>query len=535
VTRREVLVPQATVRSAGGLVCSVDPLASSAGAAVLRSGGTAVDAAVAGNAVLAVTAPHMCGMGGDLFALVHSASGPPEVCEAVGWAGAGAGVAADELRAGGHAAMPVQGDVRSVTVPGCVDGWLALHARHGTRPLGELLAPAVAAAVDGFPCSPTLAAMAPTLAGVPGADWLDGARTGRLIRRPGAARALRAIAGSGRDGFYGGEFGAGLLALGRGLFSPADLELPIARWREPIGMRVWDVDLWTAPPPSQGYLAVAGAWIAAGLPLPSGSTGPDEALWAHLLVEAARQAGWDRPDVLHSEVDGSALLAPSRLGPRRAAIDASVSSSSVGPVPAGAGDTTYLCVVDGERRGVSLIQSNASGFGSLAVEPATGINLHGRGLGFSLVPGHPAEYGPGRRPPHTLAPLLATRPGDGSLAAVLGTMGGDAQPQILLQVAARLFAHGQGPGPAVAAGRWWLQSGPGGFDTWTGPAGGQRVVVEGHAPAGWSPGLAERGHPVVLAEAFDHGAGHAHAIVVRDDHVAGAADPRCRTPAAVVA
>jgi gamma-glutamyltranspeptidase / glutathione hydrolase len=524
-------VPQATVRSAGGMVCSVDPLASSAGAGVLRSGGTAVDAAIAGNAVLAVTAPHMCGLGGDLFALVHDGSGPPAVCEAVGWAGSGAGGAADELRAGGHAAMPVQGDIRSVTVPGCVDGWLALHARYGTVPLGDLLAPAAAAAEGGFPCSSTLAAMAPMLAGVPGADWLDGARTGRLIRRPGAARALRAIAGSGRDGFYGGEFGAGLLALGGGLFSSADLESPIARWREPIGLRVWDVDLWTAPPPSQGYLAVAGAWMAAGLALPSE---PDDAQWAHLLVEAARQAGWDRPGVLHEDADGSALLAPSRLAERRAAIDPR-GRSSAGPVPAGAGDTTYLCVVDASRRGVSLIQSNASGFGALAVEPATGINLHGRGLGFSLVPGHPAEYGPGRRPPHTLAPLLATRPGDGSLAAVLGTMGGDAQPQILLQVAARLFAHGWSPGAAVAAGRWWLSSGPGGFDTWTAPPDGQRVVVEGHAPAGWASGLSALGHPVVQAAPFDHGAGHAHAIVVRDDHVAGAADPRCRTPAAVVA
>jgi gamma-glutamyltranspeptidase/glutathione hydrolase len=186
---------------------------------------------------------------------------------------------------------------------------------------------------------------------------------------------------------------------------------------------------------------------------------------------------------------------------------------------------------------VSLIQSNASGFGSLAVEPATGINLHSRGLGFSLVPGHPAEYGPGRRPPHTLSPLLATKPGDGSLAAVLGTMGGDAQPQILLQVAARLFAHGSAPGPAVAAGRWVLRSGldGSGFDTWTGPDDAQRVVVEGHAPAAWASGLEARGHSVVRGEPFDHGAGHAHAIVVRDDHVAGAADPRARPGAAVVA
>lgn len=524
----EVFAPHATVRSAGGLVCSVDPLASSAGAAMLRAGGTAVDAALAANAVLAVTAPHMCGMGGDLFALVHNRSGPPEVCEAVGRAGSGADAAA--LRAEGHTAMPVEGDVRSVTVPGCVDGWVALHDRHGALPLADLLAPAVAAAEDGFPCSPTLAAMAPLLAGVAGAGWLDGARTGRLVRRPGAARALRAVGAGGRDGFYRGEFGAGLVAVGAGLYTAADLEEPSARWREPVGVGAWGLDLWTAPPPSQGYLALAGAWIAAGLELPDD---PDEARWAHLLVEAARQAGWDRPDVLHEDADGAALVAAERLAPRRSAVDPDRRAPLV-PVPAGPGDTTYLCVVDGDRRGVSLIQSNANGFGSLVVEPATGINLHGRGLGFSLVPGHPAEYGPGRRPPHTLAPLLATRPGDGSLAAVAGTMGGDAQPQILLQVLARLLGHGQSPGAAVAAGRWWLRSGATGFDTWTEPA-GQQVVVEGHAPAAWSEGLADRGHAVAPGAPFDHGAGHAHAIVVRDDHLAGAADPRPRPGAAVVA
>ncbi len=116
--------------------------------------------------------------------------------------------------------------------------------------------------------------------------------------------------------------------------------------------------------------------------------------------------------------------------------------------------------------GVSLIQSNASGFGSHLVEPNTGINLHNRGLGFNLVAGHPAEFGPRRRPPHTLSPALATRAG--RLAAVFGTMGGDAQPQILLQLLTRLFHHGQSPAVAVNAGRWVLDGPVTGFDTWTG-------------------------------------------------------------------
>ena len=119
------------------------------------------------------------------------------------------------------------------------------------------------------------------------------------------------------------------------------------------------------------------------------------------------------------------------------------------------GDTTYLCTVDGNGMGVSLIQSNAAGFGSGLVEPNTGINLHNRGLGFNLREGHPAEFRAGRRPPHTLCPAMATA--DGALRAVFGTMGGDAQPQILLQLAARLFHYGQSPAAAINAGRWALR------------------------------------------------------------------------------
>src|SRR6056297_3580148 len=137
---------------------------------------------------------------------------------------------------------------------------------------------------------------------------------------------------------------------------------------------------------------------------------------------------------------------------------------------------------------VSLIQSNASGFGSHLVEPNTGINLHNRGMGFSLEPGHPAELAPGRRPPHTLLPMAATRD-DGSLAAVLGTMGGDAQPQIMLQLAARLFHHRQSPARALGAGRFALRGPDTGFDTWTATQ-GPGVNIEGHASEHWVGALA---------------------------------------------
>jgi gamma-glutamyltranspeptidase/glutathione hydrolase len=200
------------------------------------------------------------------------------------------------------------------------------------------------------------------------------------------------------------------------------------------------------------------------------------------------------------------------------------------PVAGAAGDTTYLCTADSSGMAVSLIQSNAAGFGSWLVEPTTGINVHNRGLGFSLRPGHPAEYRPGARPPHTLCPAMATR--DGALVAVFGTMGGDAQPQILLQVATRLFVHRASPTAAVAAPRWTLRGAATGFDTWT-SGGPPRVLVEGNAPPAWAAGLAERGHAVDIGPPLDSGFGHAHAIVVEPTGtLAAAADPRSRVGSA---
>ncbi len=205
-----------TVRAPNGMVASVDHLASEAGVHVLRAGGSAADAAIAANAVLAVTAPHLCGMGGDLFALVHGpAAGAPVALSAVGRAGAG--VDAGALRAEGHTTMPFRRDLRTATVPGCVDGWVALHARFGRLPLATVLAPAIGYARDGFNASPALAFMAASLAGDGAARELGRPiSAGERTTRVGVAGALEAVAAAGRDGFYGGAFGAGLLAIGAG-------------------------------------------------------------------------------------------------------------------------------------------------------------------------------------------------------------------------------------------------------------------------------------------------------------------------------
>jgi gamma-glutamyltranspeptidase/glutathione hydrolase len=514
------LVPFGTTYAPTAMVASADHLATRAGVDVLARGGSAADAAVAANAVLAVTAPHLCGMGGDLFALVHD--GTEVTClNASGRAGRGADP--DRLRAEGHRTMPFRHDPRAVTVPGCVDGWLALHARHGRLPLDDVLEAAVRYATDGFPASPLLAAslalLEPPIAPAAAELRAQATRSGDLVRRPGVAGTLTAVARGGRDAFYGGAFGAGLLALGGGEYTPDDLARPLADWVEPLAVDAWGHRLWTVPPNSQGYLTLSSAWIADGLDLPADA---DDPAWAHLLVESALAAGHDRPTVLHEHADGSTLLAPQRLAPRRAAIGEQAGTWSA---PAGHGDTTYLCAVDGDGMGVSLIQSNASGFGSWLFEPATGINLHNRGIGFSLEAGHPAEYGPDRRPPHTLCPALVTHP-DGRLAGVLGTQGGDAQPQVLLQVLARWLAGAAPPGTAIGSPRWALSAQGRGFDTWT-SADGPVVAVEAHGP--WHEGLAQRGHRVVRGPAFDHAFGHAHLIAVDPRGVlAGAADPRAR-------
>lgn len=504
-------------------VAAADHLAAEAGGHILRRGGSAADAAVAASAVMAVTSPHLCGMGGDLFAVVHDVAGDVHALVAAGRAGSGADP--DGIRAEGHVGMPTADDIRVTPVPGCVDGWLALLGRFGHLPAADVLGPAIALAERGFPASPGLVEAVPAVAGRAWAvDLRAATRPGAAVRRPGVARALRAIAAEGRAGFYRGEFGAGLLRLGPEEYTTDDLSQDQAAWVEPLGLEAWGAGLWTAPPPSSGYLVLAAAWVAAGLDLPAD---PGDPAWAHLLVEASRVVGHDRPTALSENAAGQALLDPGRLAGRRALIDPAAACDL--PMPAAAGDTTYLCAVDGDRCGVSLIQSNAGGFGSGLGEPATGIGLQNRGLGFSLEPSHPAEYGPGRRPPSTLAPVVLTRPG-GGLLATLGTMGGDAQPQIVLQLLARLLAAGEAPGPAVAAGRFALGPRfPGeapGFSTWR-EAGKVAVEVEGHAPPAWTEGLAARGHAVRPAPAFSRSFGHAQAILVRpDDVLEAAADPR---------
>ena len=514
-------VPAAT--GSAGVVCSIDRRASEAGIRMLAGGGNAVDAVVATAAVLAVVAPNTCGMGGDMFALVGTGDGAPLCLNGSGRAPSGA--SAEQLRAEGHEAMPRLFHPAAVTVPGCVDGWLALHTRLGTVNLPEVLGAAHAYAADGFAASAELAGAAADVATSAGNTDIPGdLRPGDTVRRPGSARALESLGSGGREAFYGGEFGEGLLGLASGLFSPDDLAAPVADWVEPATVEAWGHRLWTVPPNSQGYLILAAAALVQGLDLP---TDPAEADWAHWLIEAARAVGSFRPAQLSDAADVAELLDPGHLADLRRRVLAG--DTPVTP-PGTEGDTTYLCAADGKMT-VSLIQSNAMGFGSRLVCGSTGIFLHNRGLGFSLDPTHPACYAPGRRPPHTLSPALVTTL-DGRNRAVLGTMGGDAQPQVVLQMLARLLHCGQSPAEILGAGRWILL-GPDAFATWT-PGWLPPVALEPDVPAAWAEGLAARGHNVAGLEENPKLTGHAHLIEVRPDGtLSGAAEPRTALAASV--
>jgi gamma-glutamyltranspeptidase/glutathione hydrolase len=514
------LVPAYTTYAPTAMAATVDGLATSAALEILRRGGSAVDAAIAANAVLTITLPNQCGLGGDLFALVQRPGQTPRLLEAAG--AAGTGTDADLLRARGLSVVPPD-ELASVTVPGCVDGWSALHAAYGVLPLADVLAPAIHYGRDGFPTSPflakTLFGRRRVLAHMDGVE--DEVSPGQILRRPEAAQILADIADGGRDGFYLGRFGRALMELGAGLFSGSDLRNVSAKWTEPLAVTAFGHKLWSTQPPAAGYLTLGAAWIADQLGLPDD---PDDPAWAHFLIEATRQASFDRSDVLFDGADGAQLVSPERLRPRRDAVSADRAAHLGDDYRPGG--TTFIAVVGPDGTAVSMIQSNCMSFGSGLIPDGTGIWLQNRGIGFDLRPGHPNELRSGRRPAHTLAPVLVTDEANGFRACV-GTRGGDSQPQVTLQLLARILRTGQSPGEALAAGRWILRGehDDTSFNTW-GSAGRVRVGLEGNASNAWNAGLQAARHRVEIEGSFSHAFGHAHIVTSDGKTLVGASDPR---------
>lgn len=499
-------------------------LSTQAGMEIIAAGGNAVDAAIAANAVQGVAAPETCGIGGDLFALVWEPGSPkPTALNSSGPAGANANP--DELRQQGLDTIPPFHPV-AVTIPGCVAGWTELANRHGTRPLGQLLQPAIRLATDGFPASTELslafAARAESVPASPsGAEmYPKGAAPtrGEVIRRPLLAATLRRIASEGSSGFYEGPAAEAISRATEARITLEDLAGFRPEWTQPLGLDLFGVTGWTVPPNSQGYLTLATLGIFQLMEPPHD---PNDPLWSHLLIEAYRAAVVDRDRVATDPV--TAPLSPSELVDwerlRKQATGISPDKAQPhSPLTAPPGGTAYMCAVDGRGVGISLIQSNYMGIGSGIGAGDAGFLLHNRGAGFDLRPGSANELAAGRRPLHTLSPTLWSEGEE--LRAVLGTRGGNQQPQILAQLAARIFGLGSSPAQAQDAPRWTIDIGR------KEPA----VEVESRMPASIVTGLEERGHTVEKAGERMGGWGPVSVITIDDRGVrTGAPDPRVNT------
>jgi gamma-glutamyltranspeptidase/glutathione hydrolase len=433
--------------------------ATAAAERAFADGGNAIDAALAAAAVLTVTYPHNCALGGDLFALVQRPGGEIVSVNASGPAGASADPAAH------GETMPVTGPA-TVTVPGLVAGWETLHGLGARLPWARAIEPAIALAQDGAVVAPNLAAaIAETRDGIaadPGMAAVfhpAGAPLGAgdVLRQPALAATLRRLAAEGARDFYAGDVARRLLAglQARGAWLTAE---DLRRFAPEVGAPLTgahrDVELLTSPPNSSGVLLLQAlaALDAAEIDDPLGAG-------AGALAEILRAGGEDRARLLGDpravEQDVDAWLGEERIAElaarARAALDARRPRAAPQLDLRPTGDTVAVVTAGDDGTAVSLIQSLFHGFGAQILEPDTGVLVHNRGAFFSLRPGHPNRLAPGRRPAHTLMPLMVRR--GGRLAGVLGTMGGRVHAQIHVQVLLRLLA-GAAPQAAVDAPRW---------------------------------------------------------------------------------
>ena len=522
--------PRGTVSASGTrwAVATPHPQAAEAAARAFRAGGTAVDAALHAATVLAVVSPHMCGVGGDLFALVQNPDGKVVAIDSSGRAPSGAD--ADELRAAHGTTMPDDGPA-TVTVPGAVRGWQALHGQGASLPWADAFEVAAVAAGDGTRVSrdlaESLARRADALrtdAGFAGSFLADGVPgEGDLVVQPALATTLRTIAAEGADAMYEGSL-AGRLAEGlRGAGVPiadADLATHTADLVPPLRGRYRELDVLVSPPPSQGFVLLEALAAIERLEADPDPAGTDVATLASIVTAAS--ADRDRhladPDAMTIHV--SALLDDGHIAALCDSVRAGVASHVASPRPgasAGDGDTIALVAADANGWGVSLIQSLYDAFGSGILEPTTGVILHDRGGCFTLERGHPNELAAGKRPAHTLMPVAIQR--DGRLVGLAGTRGGHGQPQIDLMTVIRSFDLGMAPADAVSAPRWLV----GGMeplvdDPW--------VLCEADLPETVIDRLRAAGLRIESTGSHDRALGHAVLLRLEDGALETASDPR---------
>lgn len=518
-----------------GMVTCPHSLASSAGADVLRAGGSAIDAAIATSAVLTVAYPHMTSVGGDAFWLIYDAK-KKEVRYLDGGGRAAASANIDYFRARNLDEIPFRGILpATVTTPGAVASWAEAHKQFGKLPLQRTLEAAIGYAEDGFPVtrrlSDWIALTAAELKEHPESAAIflpqgSAPRAGSTLKNPGLAHTLRAIAASGRNGFYSGEVARELADFSKthgGFFNADDLAAQKAFWGTPLRGSYRGVTIYQTPAPTQGFNVLQMLKLVEPFELHKKELLSADR--AHLMVQAKQIAYHDRDrwigDPAFTDIPMEMLLSDAYLDERRKLIDPSraLPWDKVPSYGSLKGDTVYVATVDAEGNAASLIQSLYGVFGSCVVAGKTGVMLQNRGAYFSLDPKHPNALAAGKVPLHTLIASLGFR--EDKLWSVLGCMGADGQPQIHLQAYTAMIDHGCNIQEAVEMPRWLS----GRF------ALGQTrdtLHVESRFGAAMIDELERRGHTLDRWGAWNELAGHAHGITIdaASNVRIGGSDPR---------
>lgn len=520
---------RSVVTSQHGIVAAESPLAAQAGAAILARGGTAVDAAVAANAVLGLVAPHSDGMGGDLFAIVYDAQTEKVFgLNASGWAPSGMTI--EFLKEQGIAGrMPAVG-IHTVTVPGAVDGWDKLLMRFGRKQFADVLAPAIHYAEEGFPVTEwsggRWVGSADSLRGDPEAvrALLPNGRAprfGEIFKNPDLAWSMRQIAAEGRAAFYEGEVAKRIVEKSRqlgGAMSLADLAEFSSEWVEPISTSYHGWTVYEIPPNGQGIAALSMLNLMEGFPL--ADWGHNQPNTLHAMIESKKLAYADMlryvADQRFSSVPVEGMLSKEYARQRMELIDMERANCSVGPgePPHPGSDTIYLSAVDREGNMISLIQSIYFEFGSGLVADGTGFVLQNRGSLFSLDPSHPNALEPRKRPLHTIIPAMMSR---GSVRIGFGIMGGWNQSQAHAQFISNIVDHQMNLQEAMEAARFTKRN-----------FGGCDLLMEGRIPQAVYEDLIQRGHQIRPLGFYSEAVGGGQAVM-RDESTgvnSGASDPR---------
>jgi gamma-glutamyltranspeptidase/glutathione hydrolase len=493
---------------------------------MLARGGSAVDAAIAANAVMGVVSPMMNGIGGDLFAIVYDAkTGRRYGLNASGWAPRALTPAF--LRSQGHEKMPGSG-IHTVTVPGAVDGWAKLHEKFGRRPLAEDLAAAIRIAGEGAPVTEWVSHYweegSATVAGDPAARelFLRGGRApqpGEIFRNPELAASLLAIAEQGSDAFYRGALAAKILATEAqysGTMSAEDLAEFSAEWVEPISTTYRGWTVYEMPPNGQGIAALILLNIAENFPLAQMGHNSADAL--HVLIEAKKLAYADMirsvGDTRFAKVPVAGLLSKDYARERARQMDLSKAASLVTAGAPPPGDTTYLAAVDREGNLVSLIQSIYERFGSGIAVQGAGFTLQNRGAFFNLDGASPNALAGRKRPLHTIIPAQMEK-GDRRIA--FGIMGAWNQAQAHAQFVVNVADFGMNLQAALEAPRFTKHT----FE-------GCDVEIEDRVLASVRGQLESRGHLLQARPGYAQSMGGGQAVM-RDSATGinyGASDPR---------